>query len=89
MILGELKEGIYVVNAIKNGKQLTKVADRISELPDALNLATFEPHVYNISKKLSKLLKNNEETYSLGLSKFVTSREIVDTIRSCLKKPTN
>ena len=85
-MLNQLTDGLYMISSIKDGKHLRKIADKIEELPSAMNRATFEPYIYIISNELSKLLKKNEESFILGTSKFITGKEIVEVIISCLKK---
>uniref|UniRef100_A0A6M3JRR9 Uncharacterized protein n=1 Tax=viral metagenome TaxID=1070528 RepID=A0A6M3JRR9_9ZZZZ len=85
-MLDKMATGVWIVAEIPNGKQMKKIADKISELPEVLNRARFEPYVYSVMNKLSKILKDSENSYLLGLSKYVSAKEITDVVISCLKK---
>jgi len=85
-MLEQLTDGIYMISSIKDGKHLRKMADKIEELPSVMNRAMFEPYTYTISKELSRILKENEESFILGLSKFISVKKIMDTVILCLKK---
>jgi len=85
-MLNKLSAGIYIITDIQDGKQIKKVANKLHDLPSVLTKATFEPYIYPVMKKLTKLLKENEESYLLGLSKYITATKIVEVVMSCLKK---
>ena len=52
----DLKEGIWAVYKIPNGKHMTHVVERVEDLPEALRFSQVEAIRYDISKEISNAL---------------------------------
>ena len=54
--VGDLKEGIWAVYKIPNGKHMSHIVERVEDLPKALTLSQLEFIRYNISREISNAL---------------------------------
>lgn len=84
MNLNDFSDGIYIIQTIKNGKQIIKAAEKLEELPDVMVKASFEPYRYKISKAISTRLNKSKNNLMLGISDFVYTREIMKIILKAL-----
>jgi hypothetical protein len=86
MKLDDFGDGIYIIQTIKNGKEIKKSAEKLAELPDVMIKASFEPYRYKISKEISMRLKKSKNSLLLGIPDYITTREIMNIIFKVFKE---
>lgn len=73
-----LKEGIWTIRKIRDGKHWKFEGEKIEDLPEIMTRATFEPYRNKIYQKLVK----RENFHGIDLD----AKEVIDIIFSCIRK---
>jgi len=70
--LCDIKEGIWYINKIPNGKHASYLAEKLEDLPKAMTKATLVQHKNKIATNLEYKMKKKEE---VGFT--ITLKEII------------
>ena len=94
--MSDLREGVWCVRKIPSGKQMTFVMEKVSDLPEALELTRLESIRYDMSKAIVDYLVN-VDTSNTVLEEFnkhmiplgVSIRHMVNAIFKTLRTSKN
>ena len=88
MMLNKVKftEGIWLIRNILKGTEYIFMTEKLSELNNVMDLASFEPYRYKIASLISKRLEESYLNYENGIRDRVTTKDIMDIIVSVINK---
>lgn len=87
-VFGGLETGIWFVEKTKDGNYYHFLCKKQEELPEAINLATFDRLRTKIAKEVFKFLKKAEKEFLAVPTSpnFPKTKDIIDIVRDVVKK---
>jgi len=84
MYHGDPKEGIYIISKIKNGTDIKWITEKLEDLPEVMNIASYIPYEYAIAKEYHRLSDDLYRKYP-GV-KVIPLNDILDMLKEIIKK---
>jgi len=84
MNISELTEGLWYIKDIKDGKHISKVADKVEGLPEVMGVTSFLPIKDFVYKRLEALMRKKRREGYIG--EEFTAGDILEEVEAAIKQ---